>query len=557
MKRVLCFLFSVFLGWTAYAAQVVNVEYIHDLILQKWNISVPYNSALNNTQAVANMKYLLTSVDVANAMLNGGAITDWGNSTYATNQVADTVAANQVIANLIKLPIGEYPFEIKTTKDTTYFSFSMSAKGSFVVNWGDGNIEVITNPDTSTVTYDHTYNVAKNYTIGIKGTATAYSNGSSTPVISFDGNENISMIFGSVGQVFPTLANGTNPKFYYTFANLPNISGGIPSTLFSGITGVPAKNMFYGTFYGSAGLTGGIPGTLFSGLDGAPTEGIFYRTFEKCTGLSGPIPSDLFAGIHGTPARDMFHSTFSGCKGLTAIPDGLFAGINGAPAQRMYNATFYECSGITSNIPDKLFGTFNGAPQELMFGNTFHGCTNLTGKIPVDLFAGITGAPIQRMFEGTFSMCSGLTGQIPANLFSSMRGAPAASMFYNTFTGCSGLTGTVPAGLFATFSGAPAQRMFNKTFYNCNQLTGIDSGVFGELSGDAQAGMFEEMFNRATALRGPSAKIGSKYLYEIWPDATSAQVGKMYSGANGLSDYNCIPSAWGGGGHNCLWTDPT
>ena len=40
------------------------------------------------------------------------------------------------------------------------------------------------------------------------------------------------------------------------------------------------------------------------------------------------------------------------------------------------------------------------------------------------------------------------------------------------------------------------------------------------------------------------AKSNGKYLYEIWPDATKAQVGKAYEGTTGLSDYADIPTQW-------------
>ena len=543
MKRLLCMLFCLVFVNAAFAGQIVNVEYIHNFIQQRWGVTIPYNAALTNPYVVANMEYLLTAVDVTNAILNEQQITNWGTSEYATKQIADTVATAEAINKLVK-PLGvEYPFGVSTTQTET-FEFDISAKGDFVIDWGDGDVQVISKPDTTNTTYDHTYDTESTYLIKIKGTATGYSRDSTTAAISFNKNTNVSSIFGSVGQVFPTLANGENPKFYYTFADLTNVSGGIPSELSSGITGAPSKNMFYGTFYGSTGFNGTISGSLFSGLNGAPTEGVFYRTFEKCTGLTGAIPSNLFAGIYGPPARDMFHATFSGCSGLTEIQGALFGGIFGAPAQRMYNATFSGCSGLTGTIPNGLFGKFNGPPQELMFGNTFFSCDKLTGSIPGDLFAGISGAPAKRMFEGTFNICSGLNGSLSPELFADISGAPAEKMFYNTFAGCSNMTGVIPSGLFARIYGDVAPQIFYRTFYNCQNLTAIENGVFGNLGGSAQNQMFSEMFYRGYALRGDSAKIGDKYFYEIWPDATKNQVGAMYMGATELSDYADIPSVW-------------
>ena len=543
MKWLLGIFFSVLFIFAAPAAQVVNVQYIHDLIQQRWNIMVPKNEQLADSSVVANMEYLLRAIDVANYKLNGWQTTNYMGSEYATTAAADTVAAQQAVDGLIKF-IG-FPFKLTTIDTADSFQFTISAKGTFYINWGDGTEDVINRTDTNETLYSHTYDVAGKYTVELDGKATAYNNGSTTPAISFNNNQNIAEISGSLGQIFSTLANGTQPKFYYTFGNNINLTGGIPPALFSGVVGKPAKNMFYGTFYGDNNLGGAIPRELFSGIVGEPMEGVFYRTFENCSGLSGSIPGGLFDGISGPPARDMFHATFAGCSGLTGnIPSGLFAGIFGAPAQRMYNATFSGCSGLTGNIPDALFGRFDGAPQELMFGNTFFSCSGLTGGIPANLFAGVTGQPAKRMFEGTFNVCSGLTGALSADLFAGLNGAPAEKMFYNTFAGCSGLTGVLPVGLFARVSGDVAPQMFYRTFYNCSNLTGIDDGVFGVLTGTPQNQMFTETFYRNYALGGDSVKSGGRYLYEIWPDATKNHVGGMYKLATGLSDYSAIPNAW-------------
>ena len=543
MKCLLGIFFSLLFIFAAPAAQVVNVQYIHDLIQQRWNITVPKNELLTDSSVVANMEYLLRAIDVANYKLNGWQTTNYVAGAYATTAAADTVAAQQAVDGLIKF-IG-FPFKLTTIDTADSFQFTISAKGTFYINWGDGKEEFFERTDTSEQLYTHTYDDPGEYIIELDGKATAYSNGSTTPAISFNNNQNIASISGSLGQIFSTLANGTQPKFYYTFGNNPNLTGDIPPALFSGVAGKPTKNMFYGTFYGDKNLSGEIPAGLFSGIKGDPMEGVFYRTFENCSGLSGNIPGGLFDGLFGPPARDMFHATFAGCSGLTGnIPSGLFAGISGAPAQRMYNATFSGCSGLTGAIPNALFGRFDGAPQELMFGNTFFSCSGLTGSIPADLFTGITGQPAKRMFEGTFNVCTGLTGALSPDLFAGLDGVPAEKMFYNTFAGCSGLSGVLPAGLFAGISGDVAPQMFYRTFYNCSKLTGIEDGAFGEFSGTVQNQMFAETFYRNYALTGDSAKSGGKYLYEIWPDATKNYVGGMYTSATGLSDYASIPDVW-------------
>lgn len=75
-------------------------------------------------------------------------------------------------------------------------------------------------------------------------------------------------------------------------------------------------------------------------------------------------------------------------------------------------------------------------------------------------------------------------------------------------------------------------------------LTGIDDEVLGVLMGNPQTQMFTEMFYRNYSMTGESAKTGGQYFYEVWPSATSAQVGKMYSDDTGLADWGMIPSDW-------------
>ena len=191
MKKLVGVLFGFMFAVTANAAQVVNVQYVHDAINRAWNISVPYNESLVNPSVVANMKYVLTAVDVANAMLNGAATSDWGNSQYATRQVADTVAVDTVVAGLIKVDdvvpdepgedvydddvtSPEYPFAIGLVDGTTEFTFLLSVRGDFVVDWGDGKVETISKPDVSEQVVSHRYDSPGDYKVRIGGVATGY-----------------------------------------------------------------------------------------------------------------------------------------------------------------------------------------------------------------------------------------------------------------------------------------------------------------------------------------------------------------------------------------------
>ena len=361
MKKILFAIFGCFVALCAHAAQIVNVDYIHKIIQQEWDVTVPIRT--NNIMAAANMKYLLTAIDVANEILNGEKTTDYGNGEFATLQAADTIATNQAVETLVRKE-DKSPKFFLTTTSTNSFSFQISAAGKFYVDWGDGKTETITKPDTTDTTYTHNYDTANTYTIGIGGRATAYNTSTSTAAIRFNtysSETKIASIDGSLGAIFGTLSSDTN--------NQPR----------------------------------------------------FYRTFYNASNMKGTIPANLFAGISGAPASSMFRETFYNCRGLTgAIPDGLFAGISGAPAKDMFRGTFRVCSGLTS-IPENLFGNISGTAQSYMFQGAFMNCTSLTG---------------------------------------------------------------------------------------------------------------------------PSARINGKYLYEIWPDATTSQVDNMYYNATGLSDYANIPSDW-------------
>lgn len=503
---------------------VVNVKYIHDAILAKWNVSVGYNSALTNKSVAANMKYLLAAIDVANKKI-GGSSKVYSGTSYATSYAVNKQTADNAIKNLIKKP-RTFPFTATTTSDTSSFSFKISATGEFWVDWGDGSdIQVITKTDTDTQTISHTYATAAAYDIKIGGLTTKYSTSSTTAAISFESTSHLTGISGSLGAIFPTLANGSQPRFYRAFYGISTLMGSIPENLFAGIHGAPVSNMFNGMFLGCSRLTGSIPENLFAGIKGAPASYMFSNTFNGCTGLTGSIPEKLFSGISGAPVVYMFASTFRGSSGLTgAIPSGLFGNISGAPAAYMFDGTFNGCTGLTGEIPSGLFGELSGAPAPSMFGGTFRGCSGLTGSIPSGLFGNITGAPATYMFDATFNGCSGLTGEIPAGLFGELSGAPAYSMFGGTFRGCSGLTGEIPLGLFGNLSGTLQNNMFTHTFNGCSGLTGKSA-------------------------RSPDGT----YLYNAFSSATSLQVGDMYTGTC-LYDNASIPSTWGG--KACTYVEP-
>ncbi|MBO5739864.1 MAG: hypothetical protein J6R52_02245, partial [Alphaproteobacteria bacterium] len=220
----------------------------------------------------------------------------------------------------------EYKFSITISSSLNggeSWGFAIAAAGTFYVDWGDGNTEKIEKTDTQYKAYIHYYtfdNSHRSYTIRIGGLATAYSDDNSSTIdFSYERGSLITEINGSLGAVFPTLPDGSQPSFMGCFRNAKITE--IPAELFDGIYGAPKEGMFNSTFNTNEKLVS-IPETLFSGITGA-SEGVFAYTFHGCYALKS-IPENLFSGITGN-AQDMFSGTFAYCSNLT----GPSARING------------------------------------------------------------------------------------------------------------------------------------------------------------------------------------------------------------------------------------
>lgn len=306
IKRLLAFLF-VFLMTPVQAAQVVNVEYVHNAVANKWNITIPYNSALTTPSVAANMKYVLTAVDVANKILGGES--NYGNSEYATNQVADTVAVDTVVMNLIRrnasqpdepsedvwddgITSADFPFAMELVDGTTEFTFLLTAAGEFVVDWGDGYTETISKSDVSEQEIIHRYNAPGAYVVKMGGHATQYDksvfSSAWVPAVSaiwVTDYWSLAKLYGRLGRVFGTLADGTQPRFAGAFMYCDALTT-IPGTLFDGITGGVDEYMFYSMFEGAERLSQ-IPNGLFDGLTGDLKTGTFNYMFADCYRLGG------------------------------------------------------------------------------------------------------------------------------------------------------------------------------------------------------------------------------------------------------------------------------
>ena len=432
----------------------------------------------------------------------------------------------------------ENKFQITTTNDTDKFVFNMSAKGTFYIDWGDGNVQMLDRSSTTAMTeYTHNYASANEYIIKFGGLATGYTTStaislypnratiffgkqiSGSAIGANNTYDKIGGISGSLGAIFPTLGttpsapNNTlrsiQPNFMYCFNNCSNLSGPIPPDLFTGLTGTPTENMFMRLFQNCSGLTGAIPANLFAGLSGQPSERMFYYTFSGCSHLSGTnidapnnqkyaIPPTLFSNLSGVPKISLFAYTFQHCSGLTGvIPETLFHGISGQSAGYLFAGVFSGCSGLTGSIPENLFANISGSIYSTDYSTVFNGCSGLTGSIPENLFGrvingvytGIDGRVTNNAFASTFAGCKGLTGSIPENLFGrvvngtyhGINGNIDTFSFSKTFSGCTGLTGTIPENLFGQY--------VNGTWYG--------------VKGTPQQGSFASTFFGCTGLTGP------------------------------------------------------
>ena len=381
-------------------------------------------------------------------------------------------------------------FIVSTTELSagTKISFSISAAGTYYINWGDGSvIQKIEKTNTTNTVYSHTYAASSSYRIGISGQATRYNTSTSVPAISFKDNRYIESVNGSLGAVFGTLSDGTNPRFYQTF-------------------------------YGVTGLKG-IPGDLFSGISGQPVSHMFAGTFQNCSGLT-LIPSGLFNGISGA-APNLFQNTFNGCTGIKSIPDGLFANVSGSPLTSLFDHTFYGCTGITS-IPENLFGRLSGSLGSDCFKNMFNGCTSLTGrsaKIGGQYIYDIWPSAETTQVGGMYTNATGLVDYpcIPTNYGGAGRGV-CVDIVYDA----NGGTGNPPTSPLVCVYGQPCPAPENTYTYTGKSFThwkraidGSDSNVIYPGPGqDILSGMTSAAVNAADNIT-LSAQWGNPSMYTV------------------------------------------
>lgn len=585
MRRLISVVLCMFMMVPAFAKletenrQVVNIEYVNqrlkDVPIGMFDVigysnnqyygaeGVTFQMALNSMlseaeqKQVANVEYLLKSIDRVNEALNGYKATDFGESKYATSQAVNIASVDDALKRLVGI---YYPFSYTTVENVTETVFMIGAAGLYWIDWGDGSVQLFykENPE-GMMEVGHQYASAGTYKVKLGGKASAYGAmemdldlEQAPPAVMF--GPEVYTIKGSLGKIFSTLPDGTNPYYLLTFAMCENITGEIPEDLFDGNTGSPSTGMFFGTFAdgqllmngnmsGKPRFTGSIPEKLFDGFSGRTNWAAFAMTFMGNFGLTGKIPEKLFASIESEPGNFTFMFTFAMCPMLQGpIPEKLFAGFKGAPDQGilMFAGTFAYCYSLTGSIPAGLFAGIKGQPGYGMFMSTFTDCPFLSGTIPADLFAGISGEPVDMVFSGTFAGCSSLSG-IGGPLFANMTGSPYTEAFRGTFYNCSGLKGGIPDGMFGDLGCGVLHP----------SMTSSDPVPSGHSYCYVSGSAFYETFYGCTGLNGQSATAlgpdGKYYpLYELNFNHKNYDFSSMYYNDKSLEDYSSIPCTWGG-----------
>ena len=540
----------------AHADEIVNVEYIVGFVKNKWGVDVPYVPA--EIHWAANVEYLLKVVDYVNGKLNNGEKTNYGESEYATKEVVDTIAANQAIRTLIKKKAPEYKFFFTPAESNgNEFKFWIGAKGTFYIDWDDGTTKTIEKTEFGLQEISHEYaDAAANHTIKLGGTPTEYltlenmNNDFDLSAITFinmntEEASSISSIDGCLGCVFPTLANGAQPIFLYTFAMQEQLKT-LPSTLFDNIHDAGYPYMFGGTFAYS-GIRD-VPDNLFDGVR-IGRKYMFGSTFFGCSDLTS-VGDNWFANMERIEPEGGVH-VFDGMfeySGLETVGDGWFAKLTNVPEGGWDESVFYHlflgADGLKS-VGGNWFGALKTIETRLAFAGMFRRREHLE-SIGDGWFANLETVNGENVFYEMFYGTSSLKTIPP--IFKNIK-TGGKDLFSFTFEN-SGLT-SIPEDMFAGLTQVN-DGTFSGTFSGCSGLTSIPEHLFDgiDTGGSAKTGMFSTTFADCTSLTGPSARINGRYLYEIWPDASSSYGLKLrtYENATGLSDYECIPENWGGPG---------
>ena len=427
-------------------------------------------------------------------------ITQVGDKSYewsTTNSGKSYAAGNRYKAAVSGTWEEVVPFiyTIRTTEPSTTHRIRLRSAASTIpakltIDWGDGSANTIINqgPAASQILASHPYTNAGDYTI------TIYSDQPNSsqiqfPQITFNRETTGENLLTAVLTPFPNMGATSFENFFKSCSRLTS-----------------------------------IPAELFKNNTGATNFGYCF----DCRRLSS-IPAGLFA--NNTEAS-IFEYCFRGCHGLTSIPAELFS--NNTKATTFKNC-FYYCTGLTS-IPATLF---NNNTLATSFWSCFANCEALT-SIPAGLFDTNT---LATNFSSCFMNCFSLNGSIPAGLFYNNE---QAESFSSCFANCSNLTGTTPTGLFVNNTEATN---FYQCFFNCKRLQ-LTSDIFPDPATNPDffkdrdmnfSGCFYSIGTNVVSPGTAPALWNFNKGTGTWTTTDCFRYAKV-------TDYNNIPSAWGGGG---------
>ena len=394
-----------------------------------------------------------------------------------------------MVAAFADCPVGEFAvnsecieskFQVTTTtmSANTTFSFYLSAKGIFYVDWGDGNSQLIDRSNkTGPTQYSHSYANAGSVKIQFGGLATGYNSSSAVAAMRFYGGtpELVASVSGSLSALFPYMGTGNSlsPKFKSTFQDCVELTS-LPETLFSGYeTG--SDYMFQQMCYGCTSLTDISP-NLFGNIT-TGGQFMFAEAFRGCVALS-TIPGTLFNRIT-TSGNNMFISTFQECSSLTSLPPGLFSGITTA-APYLFARTFYDCTSLSGYIPASLFSGLiaNNSPDTSSFMANIFTNTDLDTTCPPNITKVTTG---YESYWGSYVSCKETEYNCSAGYYLPANGAacaicPAASYcpggVYNVSAQDQGIN-PCPAGY--TYNIDAGKTSINQCQIHCNAGTYADT----------------------------------------------------------------------------------
>lgn len=368
---------------------------------------------------------------------------------------------------------------------------------NFQVDYGDGTVVKVKSATDENAT--HVYEIAGTYTVTIKGQC---------PGFKFSGynKEESNKKITKIIQWGNVLKNEGKPNngIGIDFKNCINLKGPLPEPTKNSLS--KCKNV---SFENCKSLDGNIPNNLFQNC----VDTNFSNTFNGCISLTGEIPGELFSDCIDAGS---FDGCFANCTWITSIPEDLFKNCTNATT---FKDCFRGCTSITK-LPDNLFKNCTNVNS---FMNCFYGCTSIT-KIPNNLFENCTKV---NNFRGTFGNIQNLES-IGNNIFKSEQTVD----FYQIFEGCYNLK-NIPEDLFKN---CPNTRSFNCAFNRCTSLTEIPEGLFDNCKNVED---FYHTFQGCANITGNAPN--------LWERTNVKNSAGCFRGCNKLSNYNEIPTTWGGG----------